>query len=151
MGQRAPKDKGFTLVEMMMSIVIIMVSMMALVTMMTMSMNTNLANDMRSAAVRVTNQTAEALLAIPTTPDSAVDPLLSAGTYTRVSGNATQDSHGLPKKAQSIRGTSQNFDIQWSVADKTSTIKEIQIKVSYTFKGQTTANDMVVYKHSTGM
>ncbi|HUJ19489.1 MAG TPA: prepilin-type N-terminal cleavage/methylation domain-containing protein [Nitrospirota bacterium] len=154
MGQPATKNKGFTLVEMMMAIVIIMVSMMALVTMMMMSMNANLANDMRGAAVRVTNQTAEALLAIPTTPDSAVDPLLSAGTHSRIAGDsANQDSRGFPKIQQSIRGTSQSFNIQWSVTDTTSTVKQIEVNVGYQNlkTGQTFTNSALVFKHSSGM
>ena len=147
-----PKNKGFTLVEMMMAIVIIMVSMLALVTTMMMTMNTNMTNEMRSAAVRLTNQTAEALLAIPTTKDAAIDPLLTAGTYTRITGDANQDNRGLPKIQQSIRGTSKTFNISWKVVDTSDTMKQIQIWVSYQLRtNQTFTNSALVYKHATGM
>jgi prepilin-type N-terminal cleavage/methylation domain-containing protein len=153
MGLPVPKNKGFTLIEMMIAMVIIMVSMLALGTMMEVTMNTNMTNEMRSAAVRLTNQTAEALLAIPTTQDSAIDPLLTASTttYTRIAGDSHQDSVGLPKIRQSIRGTSQTFNIQWVVADTTPTMKQIQIMVSYQYKGKTLTNSALVYKHSTGI
>jgi Tfp pilus assembly protein PilV len=138
---------------MMISMLIIMVSMLALGTMMEVTMDTNMTNEMRSVAVRLTNQTAEALLAIPTTPESAVDPLLTASTttYTRIAGNSHQDSVGLPKIQQSIRGTTKTFNIQWAVADATPTMKQIQITVSYQYKGKTLTNSALVYKHSAGI
>jgi prepilin-type N-terminal cleavage/methylation domain-containing protein len=147
----APKNKGFSLIEMMISLVIIMISMLALNQMIVVSMNANLTNELRSASVRLTNQTAEALLAIPTTPDAAVDPLLSAGTYTRIANDSHQDSVGLPKIRQTIRGSSTTFGINWTVADNTSTVKQIQITVSYPYKGQTMTNATNIFKHSTGM
>lgn len=150
MVQPVPRNKGFTLVEMMISIVIIMISMLALVTMMTMAINTNMTNEMRTAAVRLTNQTAEALLSIPTT-STPFDPLVTAGTYTRIANDSHQDSMGLPKIQQSIRGTSQTFNINWTVADSTSSIKQIQIDVNYYYKNKQFTNSTVVYKHSTGM
>jgi prepilin-type N-terminal cleavage/methylation domain-containing protein len=153
MGLPALKSNGFTLIEMMISMLIIMVSMLALGTMMEVTMDTNMTNEMRSVAVRLTNQTAEALLAIPTTPESAVDPLLTASTttYTRIAGNSHQDSVGLPKIQQSIRGTTKTFNIQWAVADATPTMKQIQITVSYQYKGKTLTNSALVYKHSAGI
>lgn len=151
MGQPVPRNRGFTLVEMMIAMVIIMVSMLALVTMMMMTMDTNMTNEMRSAAVRLTNQTAEALLAIPTTPYAAIDPLVTAGTYTRIADDTHQNDRGLPKIQQSIRGTSKTFNIQWVVADTTPTMKQIQITVSYQYKNQTLTNSALIYKHSTGI
>jgi prepilin-type N-terminal cleavage/methylation domain-containing protein len=153
MGLPALKSNGFTLIEMMISMIIIMVSMLALGTMMEVTMDTNMTNEMRSVAVRLTNQTAEALLAIPTTPESAVDPLLTASTttYTRIAGNSHQDSVGLPKIQQSIRGATKTFNIQWVVADATPTMKQIQIIVSYDYKGKTLTNSALVYKHSAGI
>jgi prepilin-type N-terminal cleavage/methylation domain-containing protein len=153
MGQPVPKNKGFTLIEMMIAIMIIMISMLALGTMMEMTIDTNMTNEMRSTAVRLTNQTAEALLAIPTTQDSVIDPLLTASTttYTRIASDSHQDSVGLPKTQQSIRGASKTFNIQWLVADTTPTMKQIQITVSYQYKGRTLTNSALVYKHSTGI
>jgi len=147
----AQKNKGFSLIEMMISIVIIMISLLALNQMIVVSMEANLSNELRSAAVRLTNQTAEALLAIPTTPDAAIDPLVSAGTWTRIQSNAYQDSVGLPKKQQTVRGSMTAFDISWTVADNTSTVKQIQITVSYPYKGQTKTNSTTIFKHSSGM
>jgi prepilin-type N-terminal cleavage/methylation domain-containing protein len=147
----AQKNKGFSLIEMMISIVIIMISLLALNQMIVVSMEANLSNELRSAAVRLTNQTAEALLAIPTTPDAAIDPLVSAGTWTRIQSNAHQDSVGLPKKQQTVRGSMTAFDISWTVADNTSTVKQIQITVSYPYKGQTKTNSTTIFKHSSGM
>jgi Tfp pilus assembly protein PilV len=151
MVQPVPRNEGFTLVEMMISIVIIMISMLALVTMMTKAINTNMTNEMRTASVRLTNQTAEALLSIPTT-STTVDPLVTAGSYARIANDSHQDSMGLPKIQQTIRGTSKTFTINWKVTDTTPTIKQIEIGVSYIlYSNQTFTNSMVVYKHSTGM
>jgi prepilin-type N-terminal cleavage/methylation domain-containing protein len=147
----APKNKGFSLIEMMISLMIITISMLALNQMIVVSMSANLSNELRSAAVRLTNQTAEALLAIPTTPDAAIDPLLSAGTYTRIANDSHQDSVGLPKIQQTIRGSTTTFGINWTVADNTSTVKQIQITVSYPYKDQTMTNATNIFKHATGM
>jgi Tfp pilus assembly protein PilV len=136
---------------MMISLVIIMISMLALNQMIVVSMSANLSNELRSASVRLTNQTAEALLAIPTTPDAAVDPLVSAGTWTRIANDSHQDSVGLPKIQQTIRGSTTTFNIIWTVADNTSTVKQIQISVGYPYSGQTMTNSTNIFKHAAGM
>jgi Tfp pilus assembly protein PilV len=151
MGQTVMRNKGFTLVEMMISIVIIMISLLALLTMMLKTIDANTSNEMRSAAVRLTNLTAEALLAIPTPKDIAPDPLVTAGTYTRIPNDLHQDNCGLPEVQQSIRGARKTFDIGWTVVDTSNSVKQISIAVSYDYKGQGFNNSTVIYKHSTGM
>ncbi len=151
--QPAANNKGFSLLEMMIATMIIVISMLALFQMIEISMDSNLKNELRSAAVRLTNQTAETLLAIPTTADSAVDPLLTSATttHTRIANDSYQDNVGLPKRQQSIRGTTTTFDITWYVVDNTDTVKQIQITVGYSYKNKSYTNSTTVFKHASGM
>ena len=148
MAQRAMNNKGFSLIELMIAIVIIMVSMLALLTSMLISTRTNSANELRTIAIRLTNQTAESLLALPFD-----DTDVSVGAHTRVSGSPTQDQKGFPKIQQSVRGYQQTYSIQWTVAPVTGSASALQavITVSYSLNSAPTAtlsNTAVIYKHT---
>ncbi|MEK6698007.1 MAG: hypothetical protein AABZ10_03085 [Nitrospirota bacterium] len=138
-------SKGFSLIELMIAVVFIMISMLALLTAIVTSVRTNLENDLRNTAIRVTNQTAEALLALSIHP--TIDPELTDGSHSRIAGNTTQNEKGFPLTAQTVRGSRQTYTIQWAVVSRTTNVKEITITVSYTSRNKPYTNTAVIYKH----
>lgn len=139
-------SKGFSLIELMIAVVFIMISMLALLNATVMSIQTNLENDVRNTAIRVTNQTAEVLLAL-----KYEDAELNDGSgHVRDGGSVTQDEKGFPPTALNIRGFQQAYTIQWAVATRTSDIKEVTITVTYMHRNTTHTNTAVIYKHKAG-
>ncbi len=153
MARRVRKNSGFSLIELMVAVVIIMISMLAVLTAILKSTTTNLQNDLRNTAIRITNQTSEALLALPLTDtevSATLDPTGAtriAPAHTRTAGNTTQDLKGLPKTTASIRGVQTTYTITWDVAAPSGNIKQINITVGYTFKNQPLTNTAIFYKH----
>ena len=122
---------------------IIMISMLALLTVMTTAIRTNMANGIRNTAIRVTNQTAEALLALP-----LEDAELTIGsTHSRITDNAAQSNKGFPNTTQKVRDYSMNYTIQWTVTSPTSDLKQISIEVSYQHLNQTYKHNALTYKY----
>ncbi len=142
MAQTVWNNKAFSLVEMMIAIVIIMISMLALLTAIVTSAHTNAGNEVRNTAIRVTNQTAEALHALAFT-----DSLISSGTHSRIAGDTAQDEKAIPKKEQYIRGAKQTFEIQWTVADQTIDVKQIEVRIDYAYRNKPAFTTTVAYKH----
>lgn len=143
MARPAPCNKGFTLVELMIAVLIIMVSMLALLTAITSSIRTNMNNEIRNAAVRVTNQTAEALLSLP-----LEDAELATGaTHTRVAGDPTQAQKGIPDTTLRMRDFTATYVITWTIAAPTTDLKQINISVSYVLNNTTYTNSAVTYKY----
>jgi len=136
-------SKGFTLIEMMISILLIMVSMLALLTVMVYATTTSLDNEYRDTGTRMLNQTSEALLAL-----SFSDPLVSAGSYTRVSGNTAQDKAGIPDTNQTVRNANRTYSILWTVTPTPSPdTNQITITVQYANKeNQSLQNSLGIYK-----
>lgn len=144
MGARVKNSKGFSLIELMFSLVFIMISMLAMLTAIIMATRTNLQNDLRNTAVRLTNQTAEVLLTLPFN-----DIELEDGSRSRIPGDAAQDDKGFPPTAQTVRSHQQTYQIEWNTITQTTDVKEITITVSYlhTSTSKTHSNFGVVYKH----
>lgn len=142
MVRAASNGKGFSLIELLVALVIMMVTMLALLTAILNSMNVNLANDMRNTAIRLTNQTAEALLST-----TFEDGLVSAGSHARDDADATQTQKGIPLENQAIRKRQVAFDLSWDVVSQTGNVKQITITVGYSIKGQSFSNVGVVYKN----
>ncbi len=150
---RVGKNRGFSLIELIIAMVIIMISMLAVLTVILKSTTTNLQNDLRNTAIRITNQTAEALLAL-SIDDSDVSATLDptgltriASAHTRTASPSPQDNKGLPKTIVSIRGFQTTYTITWDVAAPTGNVKQINITVGYTYKNRPLTNAVVVYKH----
>lgn len=148
-------SSGFSLIEMMLAMVIIMISMLALLTAVITTQRTNQENDLRNVAVRLTNQTAETLLALPLT-DLELTTTLTGTTNTRVaaahartSGNAAQNGKGFPDTLQTVRKARVTYSIQWDVKEQTSNVREVTVSVSYPFRNQTRTNTSLIYKHRT--
>jgi Tfp pilus assembly protein PilV len=138
-------SKGFSLIELMIAVVFIMISMLALLTAIVTSMRTNLENDLRNTAIRLTNQTAEALLALSIHP--TIDPELTDEIHHRTAGSTSQNEKGFPLTTQTVRGSQQLYTIDWEVVSRTTNVKEITITVSYTSRNKPHTNAAVIYKH----
>ncbi len=145
MARRASNNKGFSLIELLIAMAIIEVSMLALLTSMLLIQRTNLQNELRNTSIRLTNQTAEALLALP-----VGDTEMAVGTtYTRDPSNPNytdQNSKGFPQPIQNVRGYQQQYSITWKVDPYSSgNAVQVTITVSYTYRGQTYTNNAVIY------
>ncbi len=137
-------NKGFTLIEMMIAILIIMASMLALLTAITTAIRTNRTNELRNAAIRITNQTAESLISLPLDDNE----LATGITHVRIAGDPTQAQKGIPDTTQSVRNYTFTCRIQWSVLASTADLKQINIQVGYDLAtGQSYTNYGVTYKY----
>ncbi len=145
MAQRAMTNKGFSMIELMVAMVIIIVSMFAAMSATITSVRANANNEMRTVGSRVMSQTAEALLSM-----SFADPNLANGSHSRIPNDAAQTQLGLPNTVQVVKGASQNFSIQWNVSTLTPKASmQIDITVSYTFRNNAVANKLTLFKHAT--
>lgn len=154
MARPVKHSSGFTLIEVMIAIVIIMVSMLAFLTTITVAMRTSLNNELRDVSTVVANQTGEALLALPMTDSELASGLASGVTHTRITNDATQGSKGLPNTLQTVRGAQTPFTIQWQVFSLTTGTTnpdsvKIVISVGYVSNNQNITKDTVVFKHKT--
>jgi len=152
-------DKGFSLVEMMIAMVIIMFSLLALSSAVITAIGVNLGNELRNTAARLTGQTAEVMLALPVdnistcglTPDP--DALNYNASYVYSDSNiclgAGTDFRKYPNPVQSVNGSRQKFNITWAVTDLNGNLRQVTITVAYKHRGENLANSAVVYKHRT--
>lgn len=118
-------SRGFSLVEMMVALVILSVSILGMTSMTLTTIRTNLENDLRNGAVRVTTDVAEDLGAMP------IEDVVT-GTETR---------------QVSIRGSNVNYSVTRTVTPLTNDLRQVNITIGYTFKGVPKTNSAVVYKH----
>lgn len=132
---RARSDKGFSLIELLIAMFIIMVSMLATLSMTLYAMRANMDNEMRTTATRIINQTGEVLMTLPLTPP-LTSPELTAGNHSRGLNNPQQDELGFPSKLQTVRGSRQEFTIGWQVVPKGDAVR-IDVTVSYMFRNKT--------------
>lgn len=120
--------RGFTLVEMLIALLILSVSILALTSVTLTSIRTNLDNDLRNAAVRLTGEITEDLFIMP------FDSLVSTTTP--------------ETRTVKLRGMDQTFDVSWTVTATTATLKQVAIVVSYNIKGKPYTNRSVIYRPS---
>lgn len=136
-------SNGFSLIELLISIVIFMFSFLAMGNVMMTCITVNMANDMRGISVEVASQAAEALQSL-----AMNDTELTSGSHTRTSGDMTQDGKGMPQPNQEIRGAQKTYTITWDVTDVNTNLKQVEISVQYTSpQGQSITNREVMYKH----
>lgn len=117
--------RGFSLLEMLIATFIMAVSILALTSLTITGMRMNLGNDLRNAAVRLTSEEAETVLADPI--DTPVQPKSDRNVM--------------------IRGANRPFTITRDVVPLSNDLREVRIVVSYTYRGQPLSNSIVVYKH----
>ena len=148
---------GFSLIEMMTALVIIALTLLVLSAVLIHAIQINVSNDLRNAAIRITNQTAEVILALPF--DSVRSCGLTADPnsanysdgYRYDEGNAClNDSPGdyliYPNPVQTIKGFRQRFNITWDVVKLSDDLRQIIIQVAYKESNEDHSNRVVIYK-----
>lgn len=154
-------EKAFSIIEMMIALFILTVAVLGLLELTITSIRTNLQNDMRNASIRLTSQTAEILLAQPIdsvatcglTPDSSAGAMNYNLSYTYSSANTCLytpsglDYRRYPDPNQTIRSGTVSYNIYWFVSSPTNDLRQIEITVSYFYRGQQYSNRAVIYKH----
>jgi len=153
----AGNSNGFSLIEMLIAVVIIAFTLLALCAAMVNAISANLGNEVRNTAVRLANQTAEVLLALP------IDSIQSCGAtadpharnyhaaYTYDSTNAClgidTDYQRYPEPEQSVKGFQQRFNIVWDVTPLSENLRQVTITVAYRHREEQLENNAVIYKH----
>jgi prepilin-type N-terminal cleavage/methylation domain-containing protein len=156
----ARNSNGFSLIEMMTALVIIALTLLVLSAVLIHAIKINVVNDLRNAAIRLTNQTAEILLALP------FDSICSCGitadpdaahydaSYRYDSGNACLNTHPgdylkYPDPVQTIKGFRQRFNITWDVVLLSKDLGQITVNVTYNESNEDHMHNAVIYKHRT--
>jgi prepilin-type N-terminal cleavage/methylation domain-containing protein len=124
-GNRCGNRKGFTLVEMLMALIILSVSILGLTSITLTSIRVNTQNDLRNSAIRLTNEKSEEML----------------------SKNFLDIASGLDHVSVPIGGGEKNFDVTWTVTSPTANLRQIAITVQYDWRGQSSSNTAVIYRH----
>jgi type IV pilus modification protein PilV len=128
-GIRTNDSRGFSLIELLVSLVILSVSLLALASLLITSVHTNQQNEYRNAAVRLTTETAENLLAQP------IDSLPDGASSSNVSVK--------------IRGKDLTYTVSTNVNTLSNELKQVNITVQlqYALNGNYYTNKSVIYKH----
>lgn len=125
--------RGFTIVEMLIALLILSVSILALTGVSIMAIHTNLENDTRNAAVRLVSTVTGDLYEYPFD-----DPLLA------------ENEPGTSPHSQTyeidLRGVKKTFTAEWLVTDTSDDLKQIEITIKYTLRGDQYSNSAVVFR-----
>jgi Tfp pilus assembly protein PilV len=124
---------------MLVAVMIIMVSMLALLTSMVTTIRTNTNTDRRNNAIRVSNQTGEALLALPFT-NNFTDQQLTSGNHPRVLDDSDQNKKGFPNTVQYLKNYHDTYDISWNV-DPTKAADTLEISITVAYPNREYQND----------
>ena len=139
--------KGFSLVELMIAMMIILITMLALLTSILTSISVNASNEIRDAAMRITNETAEALLALPMDdPELSTD---SAHANTFSAGPKGQQIKGFPNPKQKIRSYEIAYAVTWTVTQTSENLKKVGITVTYNHRNRDYSHSSLIYRHRT--
>jgi prepilin-type N-terminal cleavage/methylation domain-containing protein len=158
MVENVRNNRGFSLVEMMIALVIIAFTLLALSAAMINGIAVNLENELSNIDVRLTNQTAEVLLALPIdaanscgiTPDAGEPHYNTSYTYNDSNtclGTDTNDYKEYPVPILSVKGFKQKYNVTWDVIPISDDLRQITINVSYAHRGLNHSNNAVIYKH----
>lgn len=150
-------SKGFSMIEMLTALVIIALALLVLSAVLIHAIQINVSNDLRNAAVRMANHTAEVILALPF--DSVrscgltADPnsLNYSDVYRYDEGNTClNDSPGdylkYPNPVQTIKGFRQKFNITWDVTRLNDHLGQVIIQVAYKESNRDHFHSAVIYK-----
>lgn len=123
-----PKDKGFTLIEVMMAILILMVGMLGLLEAINLAMEVNIRNQVREEAVYVGEKVMNEMRG------KGFDNISVAAIATQV---CTYPAYQVPSR---LRGVSRTYDVTrksrvLSTVDSKPVTKELTVLVTWTYKG----------------
>lgn len=150
-------NKGFSLVEMMIAILIISISFFALSAIMVSAININLENEIQNAASRLNTQTTEILMTVPyneiSTCGITLDPEApnynSAYIYdssNKCLGTKENSYMQYPNPEQVINTIKKKFNIVWNIQVFDSSAMQITITTSYVHNGISHSTQSVVYR-----
>jgi prepilin-type N-terminal cleavage/methylation domain-containing protein len=153
-------NRGFSLVEMMIALLIIAISFFALSSAIVSAISVNNGNELRDASVRLTTQTAEVLLSLPFDDIASCGLMKDTeatdynGAYQYNDGNKCLgpnegDYKKYPHPVQSVKNVQRNFNISWNVSPLSEDTRQITISVAYRNNGEDHINNAVIYKHKT--
>ena len=160
MAKIAGNSNGFSLIEMLIATVIMAISFFALSAAMVSSISVNIENELMNNAVRLTTQTAEALLALPidrvnscgVTADPAAPRYSADYPYSDSNDCLGVEADGYQKftnPEQIIKGVKQKYNITWNVTVLNQNLRQVAISVDYRYRGKNHRNKAVIYKHRT--
>lgn len=122
------RNRGFTLIEVMMAILILMVGMLGLLQAINLAVETNLRNQIREEAVYVGERVMHELRG------KAFDNISVAPTPTAI---YTYGTYQVPSR---LRGVSRTYNVSrrsrvLSIVDTKAVTKELTVLVTWTYKG----------------
>jgi len=133
--QFARKDnKGFTLIEVLIAMVLILVLLLGLVQAALLSIDSNLRNLLRDEAVRVAEERMNGMLVdifgnqyqgLRNLPFDS--PLLQATPLTCTASDVSR----------SFRNMTRNYRVCWGITDVTTNVKRIEVSVGWDYKNET--------------
>lgn len=150
-------NKGFSLIEMMIALIIISISFLALSAVMVSAINVNLENELRNTASRLTSQTAEVLMIVPYEEISSCgvtsDPEAHNYNSSYIYDNSNEclgtdkDSYKkYPDPHQTVSTMKKNFNIVWDAQLFNDTTKQIIITTTYVHNGINHSTQSVIYR-----
>ncbi len=122
--------KGVTLIEMMISLVILLIVSLALMQTALLGMSTNVANQLRNEAVNIVESRMNQLRSLPFT-DAVTHGDLAAGVVTETA------------VSRNFRGFSINYAPTRTIANINTDLKQISVSVTWSYKGQTLNHSIV--------
>jgi prepilin-type N-terminal cleavage/methylation domain-containing protein len=124
--------KGVTLIEMMISLVILLIVSLALMQAQSLGLSMNVKNQLRDEAVNIAEMRMDQLRSLPFT-DAVTSPFLVAP------GNAPAET----VVTRNFRGFSINFNPTRTITDISTDAKQITIMVSWIYSGQTNTHGIM--------
>lgn len=127
-------NKGFTLIEVLIAMVLILVLLLGLVQAALLSIDSNLRNLLRDEAVRVAEERMNGMLVditgnqyqgLRNLPFDS--PLLQATPLTCTASDVSR----------SFRNMTRNYRVCWGITDVTTNVKRIEVSVGWDYKNET--------------
>ena len=127
-------DKGFTLIEALVALVILAIVLLGLLAGLIVTLQYNLLNFMREEAGSVAQECIENIRSIPFTDIPEVNIGCNDTTTVPVS-TPCLNTGGVNIVNRQVRNTSVSYRVGWSVTDRTN-IKEINVEVCWIYQGR---------------
>ncbi|RLJ71023.1 type IV pilus assembly protein PilV [Hydrogenivirga caldilitoris] len=125
-------DRGFTLVEALVALVILAIILFGLLAGLLISLQYNLLNFMREEAGSVAQECIENMRSTPFANIPVVNIDCNDNTTVNVS-TPCLDTSGANVVTRQVRNTNVNYRVGWTVTDRTN-IKELYVEVCWTYR-----------------